>query len=43
MYSTANVTRVIFSAGPSTNYNEDDEYERNIQEAIRQSQEENAR
>lgn len=42
--SAANVPPPTFAAGPSTRYNEDDEYERNIQEAMRRSQEEeNAR
>ena len=43
-YSGTNVPPSTFAAGPSTRYNEDDEYERNIQEAMRRSQEEeNAR
>ena len=43
-YSTTNALPPTFAAGPSTRYNEDHEYERNIQEAMRRSQEEeNAR
>ena len=43
-YSATNVPPPTFAAGPSTGYNEDDEYERNIQEAMRRSEEEeNAR
>ena len=43
-YSATNVPPPTFAVGPSTRYNGDDEYERNIQEALRRSQEEeNAR
>ena len=43
-YSTANVPPPTFAVGPLKRYNKDDEYERNIQEAMRPSQaEENAR
>jgi hypothetical protein len=40
MYSAADGPPVTFSAGPSSHNNEDNEYERDLQEAIRRSQEE---